>query len=59
VNLYIPHSEYEVSGKGYVDLYLQAAYDPDRSAQYFFELKYTKANASNTTISPCPALWSP
>ena len=50
VNLYIPHSEYEVSADGYVDLYLQAAYEPERSAHYFLELKYTKANASNTML---------
>jgi hypothetical protein len=50
VNLYIPHSEYEVSAEGYVDLYLQAAYEPKRSAQYFLELKYAKANASNTIL---------
>lgn len=46
VNIYIPHSEYEVGSDGYVDLYLQAAFEPERSAHYFFELKYVKARAS-------------
>lgn len=50
VNLYIPRSEYEVSADGYVDVYLQAAYEPERSAHYFFELKYAKARASNKTL---------
>jgi hypothetical protein len=45
VNLYIPHSEYEVSADGYVDVYLQAAYEPKRSPHYFLELKCAKANA--------------
>lgn len=45
VNLYIPHSEYEVNADGYVDLYLQAAYEPETSAHYFIELKYVKARA--------------
>ncbi len=50
VNLYIPHSEYEVSADGYVDLYLQAAFEPERSAHYFLELKYAKARASSKTL---------
>jgi hypothetical protein len=50
VNLYIPHSEYEVSADGYVDLYLQAAFEPERSVHYFFELKYAKAKASKNTL---------
>ena len=45
VNVYIPHSEYEVSAEGYADIYLQAVFEPDRSAHYFLELKYAKANA--------------
>ncbi len=49
VNLYIPHSEYEVGADGYVDLYLQAAFEPERSAHYFFELKYVKARAAKRT----------
>ena len=49
VDLYIPHSEYEVGAEGYVDLYLQAAFEPDASAHYFFELKYVKARASKKT----------
>jgi len=39
VNLYIPHSEYEVSADGYIDLYLQAAFQPKQSAHYFIERK--------------------
>ncbi len=50
VNLYIPHSEYEVCADGYVDLYLQAAFDPEQSAHYFIELKYAKARASKKTL---------
>lgn len=50
VNVYIPHSEYEVSAAGYVDLYLQAAFEPERSAHYFIELKYAKARASKHTL---------
>ena len=49
VDLYIPHSEYEVGVEGYVDLYLQAAFEPERSAHYFFELKYVKARAAKRT----------
>lgn len=50
VNVYIPHSEHEVSADGYVDLYLQAAFEPERSANYFLELKYAKARASKHTL---------
>ncbi len=46
VNYYIPRSEYEVNADGYVDLYLQAAYEPAASASYFIELKYVKARAT-------------
>lgn len=46
VKFYIPHSEYEVSADGYVDLYLQAAIEPEQSAHYFIELKYIKAKAT-------------
>ena len=46
VNYYIPRSEYEVNADGYVDLYLQAAYEPETSASYFIELKYVKARAA-------------
>ncbi len=49
VNIYISHSEYEVGADGYVDLYLQAAFEPERSAHYFFELKYVKARATKRT----------
>ncbi len=49
VNIYIPHSEYEVSADGYVDLYLQAAFEPEQSAHYFIELKYVKARAAKQT----------
>ncbi len=49
VNFYIPHSEYEVGADGYVDLYLQAAFDPERSAHHFIELKYVKARASKSS----------
>lgn len=42
INVYIPRNEYEVSADGYVDLYLQAAFEPERSAYYFIELKYAK-----------------
>jgi hypothetical protein len=51
VNLYIPHSEYEVSAEGYVDLYLQAVVAPERSAHYFFELKYVKASDPESLIT--------
>jgi hypothetical protein len=51
VNIYIPQSEYEVSADGYVDLYLQAAYEPEQSAHYFFELKYVKARASKSSLN--------
>ncbi len=50
VNIYIPHSEYETGADGYVDLYLQAAFEPDRSAHYFIELKYAKASATEKTL---------
>ncbi len=50
VNIYIPHSEYEVHADGYVDLYLQAAFKPEQSAHYFIELKYVKARAAKKTI---------
>ena len=50
VDLYIAHSEYEVSADGYVDLFLQAAYEPEHSAHYFIELKYTKAKASKKML---------
>jgi hypothetical protein len=49
VNFYISHSEYEAGADGYVDLYLQAAFEPERSAHYFFELKYVKARAAKRT----------
>lgn len=48
VNIYIPHSEYEVDADGYVDLYLQAAFEPQKSAHYFIELKYVKARAAKS-----------
>lgn len=51
VNLYIPHSEYEVSAEGYVDLYLQAVVAPERSAHYFFELKYVKASDPQSLVN--------
>ncbi len=50
VNIYIPHSEYEVRADGYVDLYLQAAFQPQQSAHYFIELKYAKARAAKQTL---------
>ncbi len=50
VNVYIPHSEYEVSADGYVDIYLQAVFEPERSAHFFFELKYAKAKTSNKRL---------
>ncbi|GAK54210.1 hypothetical protein U14_05489 [Candidatus Moduliflexus flocculans] len=50
INIYIPHSEYEVGAGGYVDIYLQAAFEPERSASYFIELKYVKAKASSALI---------
>jgi predicted PolB exonuclease-like 3'-5' exonuclease len=33
-----------------VDLYLQAALEPERSVHYFLELKYAKARASKKTL---------
>lgn len=51
INIYIPKSEYEVSADGYVDLYLQAAFEPERSAHYFIELKYAKADVSSSTLN--------
>jgi hypothetical protein len=33
-----------------VDLYLQAAFEPEDSAHYFIELKYAKARASKQTL---------
>ena len=50
VDIYIPHSEYEVSADGYVDLYLQAAFRPDVSPGYFIELKYVKAKAIKSVV---------
>ncbi len=50
VNVYIPHSEYEVSADGYADIYLQAVFEPDRSAHYLLELKYAKANAGKKRL---------
>ncbi len=50
VDVYIPHSEYEVSADGYADIYLQAVFEPDRSAHYFLELKYAKANAGKKRL---------
>ena len=50
VNVYISHSEYEISADGYVDLYLQAAFEPERSAHYCIELKYAKARATNKLL---------
>lgn len=50
INIYIPHSEYEVGTDGYVDIYLQAAFEPERSVSYFIELKYVKAKAANALI---------
>jgi len=51
VNLYIPHSEYEVNAGGYVDLYLQAVVAPERSAHYFLELKYVKASDPDSLVN--------
>ncbi len=51
VNIYIPRSEYEVNADGYVDLYLQAAFEPQQSTHYFIELKYAKARASKKTLA--------
>jgi hypothetical protein len=51
INIYIPKSEYEVSADGYVDLYLQAAFEPQDSAHYFIELKYAKTDASSRTLN--------
>ena len=50
VDVYIPHSEYEVSADGYADIYMQAVFEPDRSAHYFLELKYAKAKAGNRRL---------
>lgn len=50
VNFYIPRSEYEVNADGYVDLYFQPAFEPERSAHYFIELKYVKARASKAAV---------
>ncbi len=50
VNVYIPHSEYEVSADGYVDIYLQAVFEPEHSAHFFFELKYAKARTTNKRL---------
>ncbi|MCP4091355.1 MAG: hypothetical protein GY746_16415, partial [Gammaproteobacteria bacterium] len=50
VNVYIPHSEYEVSADGYVDIYLQAVFEPEQSAHFFFELKYAKARTTNKRL---------
>ncbi|MCP4688230.1 MAG: hypothetical protein GY859_09275 [Desulfobacterales bacterium] len=50
VNLYIPYSEYETGADGHVDLYLQAAFDPERSVHYFIELKYAKAAAGEEAL---------
>jgi hypothetical protein len=50
INIYIPRSEYEVSADGYVDLYLQAAYQPEISPSYFIELKYVKARAAKSAV---------
>ncbi|MDM8527410.1 AAA family ATPase [Anaerolineales bacterium HSG24] len=50
VDVYIPHSEYEVSADGYVDIYLQAVFEPNRSVHFFFELKYAKAKTSNKRL---------
>lgn len=49
VNVYIPRSEYEIDA-GYVDLYLQPAFEPEHSASYFIELKYAKARASQKVL---------
>ena len=49
VNMYIPHSEYAVGAEGYADVYLQPAFEPERSAHYLFELKYVNARASKKT----------
>lgn len=40
----------KVSADGYVDLYLQAAFEPERSIHYFIELKYAKANVTDTML---------
>ncbi len=50
VNVYIPHSEYEVGADGYVDIYLQAVFEPERSAHFFLELKYAKAKAGTRRL---------
>ncbi len=50
VDVYIPHSEYEVSADGYADIYLQAVFEPERSAHYFLELKYAKAKAGTRRL---------
>ena len=33
-----------------MDLYLQPAFEPERSAHYFIELKYVKARASKAAV---------
>ncbi len=50
VDIYIPHSEYEVSADGYADIYLQAVFEPERSAHFFLELKYAKAKAGTRRL---------
>lgn len=50
VDVYIPHSEYEVSADGFVDIYLQAVFEPGKSADYFFELKYGKARTTTKRL---------
>ena len=50
VKIYIPHSEYEVGADGYVDVYLQPAFEPQTSTHYFIELKYAKARATQHTL---------
>ena len=50
VNVYIPHSEFEVSAAGFVDIYLQAVFEPKRSANFIFELKYSKARTPNKKL---------
>lgn len=55
VNVYIPHSEYEVGAEGYVDIYLQAVFEPNQSTHYFFELKYAKAKATNKQLQTLEA----
>jgi len=50
VNIYIPKSEYEIGADGYVDICLQAAFEPQKSANYFIELKYVKARAATAVV---------